>query len=122
MLDGELKSKINQLWDKFWSGGIANPLNAIEQMSYLLFMKRIEDEDVKAQQNTVFTGEKHTFIYKGHEDCKWSYWTKLPADKILNHVRDVVFPFLRDMGDEDSMYEEYMKDATFIIPNPGLLI
>ena len=122
MLDAELKSKINQLWDKFWSGGIANPLNAIEQMSYLLFMKRVEDEDVKAQQNTVFTGEKHISFYKGHEDCKWSYWTKLPADKILNHVRDIVFPFLRDMGDKDSMYEEYMKDATFIIPNPSLLI
>ncbi len=122
MLDPELKSKINQLWDKFWSGGIANPLTAIEQMSYLLFMKRIEDEDVKAQQNTVFTGEKHTSIYEGHEDCKWSYWTKLPADKILFHVRDIVFPFLRGMGDEDSMYEEYMKDATFIIPNPSLLI
>jgi len=122
MLDAELKSKINQLWDKFWSGGIANPLNAIEQMSYLLFMKRLEDEDVRAQKNTVFTGEKYTSIYDGHEDCKWSYWTKLPADKILFHVRDVVFPFLRGLGEKDSMYEEYMKDATFIIPNPSLLI
>ena len=47
MLDPELKSKINQLWDRFWSNGISNPLQAIEQMSYLIFMKRLEAEDVK---------------------------------------------------------------------------
>ncbi len=122
MLDAELKSKINQLWDKFWSGGIANPLNAIEQMSYLLFMKRLEDEDIKEQQNSKLTGEQYKSVFGGRDNCKWSYWTKLPADKILDHVNKVVFPFLKDLGEEDSMYQEYMKDATFIIPTPSLLI
>ncbi|MDO9537890.1 MAG: N-6 DNA methylase, partial [Thermoplasmata archaeon] len=122
MLDAELKSKINQLWDKFWSGGIANPLNAIEQMSYLLFMRRLEDEDVKGQQNSKLTGEKHVSIFKDKEDCKWSYWTKLPADKILDHMNKEIFPFLKDLGEVDSLYQEYMKDATFIIPTPSLLI
>ena len=51
MLDAELKSKINQLWDKFWSSGISNPLTAIEQMSYLIFMKRLEDEDSENEFN-----------------------------------------------------------------------
>ena len=122
MLDAELKSKINQLWNKFWSGGIANPLNAIEQMSYLLFMKRLEDEDVRTQQNSKLTGDPYKSIFEGHDDCKWSYWTRLPADKILDHVNKTVFPFLKDLGEVDSLYREYMKDATFIIPTPSLLI
>ena len=57
MLDSELKSKINQLWDKFWSNGISNPLTAIEQMSYLLFMKRLDDEEVSHEKRAQFTGE-----------------------------------------------------------------
>src|SRR5660397_67397 len=89
MLDSELKSKINQLWDKFWSGGISNPLQAIEQMSYLLFMKRLEDEDIAREQNAQLSNEKYESLFKGKEGCKWSSWTNLPADKILEHVRDL---------------------------------
>ena len=58
MLDSELKSKINLLWNKFWSGGISNPLQAIEQMSYLIFMKRLEDEDVAREQNAKLLGRR----------------------------------------------------------------
>jgi type I restriction enzyme M protein len=122
MLDTELKSKINQLWDKFWSGGISNPLQAIEQMSYLLFMKRLEDEDIAREQNSQLSGEKYESIFEGNEECKWSKWSNLPADDILDHVRDEVFPFLRKLGGEDSLYATYMKDAVFTIPTPSLLI
>ncbi|SRR5579884_389554 len=122
MLDAELKSKINLLWDKFWSGGISNPLQAIEQMSYLIFMKRLEDEDVKAEQNSRLIGSKYVSIFKGNEDCKWSRWTEMPAEKMLEHVRDKVFPFLRKLnGREKSIYSKYMKDASFTIPTPSLL-
>ncbi len=122
MLDTELKSKINQLWDKFWSGGISDPLVAITQMSYLIFMKRLEDEDITREQNAQLSGEKYESIFKDHEDCKWSEWTNLPANQILEHVRDKVFPFLRTLGGEDSLYAQYMKDAVFTIPTPSLLI
>ena len=61
MLDTNLKSKINKLWDKFWSGGLSNPITAIEQMSYLIFMKKLEDEDNKRDQEAKFTGEKLAF-------------------------------------------------------------
>jgi len=122
MLDAELKGKINKLWDKFWSGGISNPLQAIEQMSYLLFMKRLEDEETAREQNAILSGEPYESIFKGNEDCKWSEWKNLPADKILEHVRDRVFPFLRTLGGEDSLYAQYMKDAVFSIPTPSLLI
>jgi type I restriction enzyme M protein len=120
MLDQNLKSKINKLWDKFWSGGLSNPITAIEQMSYLLFMKKLEDEDNKREQEAQFTGEKYKSIFKGHEDCKWNTWTTYPAERILDHVRDKVFPFMRTLGDED--YNQYMKGANFGIPTSSLLI
>ena len=122
MLDQNLKSKINKLWDKFWSGGLSNPITAIEQMSYLIFMKRLEDEDNKREQEAQFTGEKHNSLFKGNKDCKWSEWTNLPAERILEHVRDKVFPFMRNIGDGDSLYKEYMKEANFGIPTASLLI
>ena len=122
MLDSELKSKVNQLWDKFWSGGLTNPLQAIEQMSYLLFMKRLEDEDTARAQNARLKDETYISIFQDHEDCRWSHWTNLPADQILDHVRDTVFPFLRNLGGEGTLYAKFMKDAIFTIPVPSLLI
>ncbi|MDO8661508.1 MAG: N-6 DNA methylase, partial [Candidatus Woesearchaeota archaeon] len=122
MLEAELKSKINQLWDKFWSGGISDPLQAIVQMSYLIFMKRLEDEDGLRRQNAKLSGEKFVSLFAGHEDCKWSVWTEYSGEKMLSHVRDKVFPFLRNLGGEDTLYSEYMKDAVFIIPTPSLLV
>lgn len=122
MLDSELKSKINLLWDKFWSGGISNPLQAIEQMSYLIFMKRLEDRDVTREQNSKLLKEKYESIFKDNEDCKWSKWTEMSAEKMLEHVRDDVFPFLRKLnGGEKSVYSKYMKDASFTIPTASLL-
>src|SRR3989338_2663138 len=91
-------------------------------MSYLIFMKRLEDEEVLREQNAKLSGEKHKTIFDGHEDCKWSVWTEYSGEKMLVHVRDKVFPFLRNLGGEDSLYSAYMKDAVFIIPNPSLLV
>ena len=122
MLDTNLKSKINKLWDKFWSGGLSNPITAIEQMSYLIFMKKLEDEDEKRIREADFAGEKYVSVFKKCEDCKWRKWTTLPAESILDHVRDKVFPFMRNLGDEDSLYKEYMQGANFGIPTASLLI
>lgn len=122
MLDSELKSKINLLWDKFWSGGIANPIQAIEQMSYLIFMRRMEDEDNDREQNAKLLKEKYQSIFKGNENCKWSKWTQFTAEKMLEHVQYTVFPFLRKLDNgEDSVYSKYMTDANFSIPTPSLL-
>jgi len=120
MLDQNLKSKINKLWDKFWSSGLSNPITAIEQMSYLIFMKKLEDEDNKREQEAQFVGEKYKSIFKGREDCKWSIWSTYSAEKILDHVRDKVFPFMRNLGEGN--YNEYMKGANFGLPTASLLI
>ena len=122
MLHAELKSKINQLWDKFWSGGLSNPLQAIEQISYLIFMKKLEDRDILDEQNATLNGGKFKSVFEGHKNCKWSEWSEYPSDKILAHVRDVVFPFMRSLGEENSAYAKYMKDASFSLPTASLLI
>ncbi len=122
MLDAELKSKINLLWDKFWSGGISNPLQAIEQMSYLIFMKRLEDEDVSNEQNSKLLKENFKSIFSENENCKWSKWTEMSAEKMFEHVRDKVFPFLRKLnGGKQSIYSKYMNEASFTIPTASLL-
>lgn len=122
MLDSELKSKINKLWEKLWSSGISNPLSAIEQISYLLYMKKLEDLDTDRLQNAKLTKEKYTSIFQNNNDCRWSVWSEYPADKILEHVRSKVFPFLKTLGEKDSLYNQYMQDAVFIIPTPSVLI
>ncbi|HIG94301.1 MAG: type I restriction enzyme M protein [archaeon GW2011_AR13] len=122
MLHTELKSKIRKLWDKFWSGGISNPLQAIEQISYLIFMKKMEDKDILDEQNAVLKGVKYKSVFIGHENCRWSVWSEYSSDKILAHVRDVVFPFMRNLGEANSSYAKYMKDASFSLPTASLLI
>ena len=122
MLHSDLKSKIRKLWDKFWSGGISNPLQAIEQMSYLIFMKKMEDKDILDEQNAVLKGVKYKSVFTGHKNCKWLDWSEYPSDKILAHVRDVVFPFMRNLGEANSSYAKYMRDASFSLPTASLLI
>ncbi len=122
MLTNEIKSKINQLWDKFWSGGISNPLSAIEQMSFLIFAKRLEDLETHHERRAKIRGEKHDSIFKGNEDCRWSHWKNYPAEQMLTHFREKVFPFLKSLKrGEDALFAENMKDAVFIIPKPSLL-
>ncbi len=123
MLDAQLKSKINKLWDKFWAGGLANPLTAIEQVSYLIFMKRLEDLDNLRVKRYQARGEEYESIFKDHEDCRWSYFKHLNAEEMLSHVRDKVFPFFKTIrrADGDDSFAQQMKDAVFMIPKPSLL-
>jgi len=122
LTDQNLKSKVDSLWNRFWSGGISNPLTAIEQMSYLIFLKRLEDID-----NANAAGAKRrkleykSVFNKKNQKCKWSYWSQLPGDEMLKHVRDVVFEFLRNLGTETSTFTQHMEDAMFSIPKASLL-
>jgi type I restriction enzyme M protein len=118
----EIKSKIDSLWDKFWSGGMSNPLQSIEQMSYLIFMQRLEEMDLFEQKRAQHKGVEYRSIFDGHEDCRWSHWKNFAAEKMLVHVRDVVFPFIKTIHDgEKTLFAQHMKDATFMIPKSSLL-
>lgn len=131
LTSASLKSQVDSLWSRFWSGGISNPLTAIEQMSYLIFLKRLEDNDNakaaaakrrKQDYKSLFSGRMDVGGRKiDKEKCRWSYWSQLSGDEMLRHVRDVVFEFLRNLGSETSSFTQHMEDAMFSIPKASLL-
>ena len=88
----EMKSEIEKIWDALHSGGIANPLNAMEQISYFLFFRRLMVIDEDLRQKSEFTGSAYTSIFDGYEKCRWDYFKHLDGDAMLLHVRDFVFP------------------------------
>jgi type I restriction enzyme M protein len=134
MLTPKMKSLINQLWNSFWSGGIANPLTAIEQISYLLFMRRLDEVDSKLKKDAEWTGEKYTSVFKGKftsplskeeldkGTLRWSHFKQLEGGEMLTHVQTNVFPFIKQINGENSVFAKYMADAVFIIPKPSLLV
>lgn len=122
MLEKELRSKIDKLWNLFWSGGIANPLTAIEQISYLIFMKRLDEADAKMKGDAEWQNKEFKSIFP-NEKLRWSYFKHMEADAMLTHVRDQVFPFLKNLqGNGEGSLSKHMKDAVFMIPKPSLLV
>lgn len=121
MLSNELKSKINKLWEKFWSRGITNPITAIEQISYLLFMRRIDNADALEKAKATFAEQEFKSIFEKHEDCSWSHFSQLDPDTMLETVSKKAFRFIKNLNDPTQPYTRYMQDAIFIINNPALL-
>jgi len=123
MLNTTLKSAIGRLWDKFWSGGISNPLTAIEQISYLLFMKRLDEFDIKERKKANFTGEDFKSIFTDDkENYRWSYFCQMEGSEMLMHIQNKVFPFLKTLDKKESPFTKYMGNAVFIISKPSLLV
>ena len=119
----QLKSLIDKLWNKFWSGGISNPLTAIEQITYLIFMKRIDELDTKRKADAEWTGEPFTSLFEAEkETLRWSHFKQLKAEEMLTHIQLHVFPFLKDLNGENSHFTKHMKNAVFIIPSASLLV
>jgi len=122
VLEPEMKAKIDRLWNMFWSGGLSNPLTAIEQMSYLIFMKRLEDLDNANRQRAQARNENHKSVFTGHDECRWSNWKHMNAEEMYKHVSEVVFPFIKNLHNgEEVLYARYMSDATFMIPKSSLV-
>lgn len=155
-----LKALINSLWNTLWSGGIANPLTAIEQITYLLFMKRLDDMEIKLENDAAFLKEKHVSkrfsgkfvpyvdesLYQvtdkmtkeeakkiqealkkakepvSKQELRWSKFKRItPTDKMLEHVRYNVFPFIKTLNGDTSPFTKHMANAVFIIEKPTLL-
>jgi type I restriction enzyme M protein len=116
MLAPELKRDIDKLWDKFWSGGIANPLTAIEQIAYLIFMKRLEEADDRAAAEAKKENRKHKSVFTSKKDLRrWSNFSKLSGAEMLDQVQKKVFPLIVKLGGER------MRDAVFVIPSATML-
>ncbi|MES5487246.1 class I SAM-dependent DNA methyltransferase [Bradyrhizobium sp. INPA03-11B] len=134
MLTGELRSKIDNVWNAFWAGGIANPIEVIEQITYLLFMRGLDEahtlEENKAtrlgrpMERRIFPGGKDKIGKNGglpYEEMRWSRLKNRDPATMFEIVADHVFPFLRNMAEADTAHATHMKGARFTIPTPALL-
>lgn len=127
MITGELKIKIDNLWDIFYTGGLTNPLDVIEQITYLMFIRNLDDLDNVRSKDCVMLGLPYTSIFEGKyqvgntivdgKQFKWSSFRDLPAERMFEIVQNGVFPFIKNMhGNNGSAYSKYMGDAIFKIP------
>ena len=123
MITGALKGKVDRVWDAFWSGGISNPLEVIEQITYLLFIRRLDELQTLAEKKANRLGRpiESPIFRDGEQLLRWSQFREQEPELMLEIVRDGVFPFLRGLGGAGSTYSHHMKDARFTIPNAQLL-
>ena len=122
MLTGELKNKIDSIWEMFWTGGVVNPLDVVEQMTYLMFIHDLDETDAKKAKSSMMLELPYTSIFEGHEQYKWSVFRDLPAEKMYELMQTEIFPFIKNLhGGKESTYTKYMSDAIFKIPTPQLL-
>ena len=130
MLTGELRSQIDSIWNAFWSGGISNPLEVMEQITYLLFLRRLDDLHTLEENKSVRLGkpmarevfpEGHDAKGRNYNDLRWSRFKNFAPAEMYTVIGEHVFPFLRTMGGDGSTYAHHMKDARFTIPTPALL-
>ncbi len=130
MLTGELRSQIDSIWNSFWSGGISNPLEVMEQITYLLFLRRLDDLHTLEENKSVHLKkpmERRIFPEgsdskgRDYNDLRWSRFKHFAPAEMYDVLNDHVFPFLRNMGGDGSTYAHHMKDARFTIPTPALL-
>ncbi|HMS74524.1 class I SAM-dependent DNA methyltransferase [Gordonia sp. (in: high G+C Gram-positive bacteria)] len=122
MITGELKSKIDRIWDAFWSGGISNPLEVIEQLTYLLFIRRLDDVQTLAERKANITGKplENPVFDPDQTHLRWSQFKNASPEVMHHTVANHVFPLLRSLGD-GTTYSDHMRDARFTIPTPALL-
>ncbi len=124
MIIGELKSQVDNVWNAFWTGGIANPLEVIEQITYLLFIKRLDDlhtaEEKKA--NMLKTEIANPIFNDEQQDLRWSKFKNFgDTREMYDTVATKVFPFIRQFRGDDTTYSDFMRDARLSIPTPALL-
>ncbi len=132
MITGELKNKIDSLWDIFASGGLVNPLDVVEQITYLMFIRDLDDTDKKRAKESMMLGIPHKSIFADEvlvserkvngAELRWSTFHDYPAAKMYSTVQEFVFPFIKGLdGNKESAYSKYMDDAIFKIPTPLVL-
>ena len=130
MITGELKSKVDRIWDTMWSGGVSNPLSVIEQLTYLLFIKRLDELHTLKERKAARTGKpvEEPIFSSGQDNLRGSRFKETAPEQMFETVRDKVFPFMKTLGqkgDADgeggSTYTHHMKDALFMMPTARVL-
>ncbi|AGC67468.1 type I restriction enzyme EcoEI M protein HsdM [Thermoclostridium stercorarium subsp. stercorarium DSM 8532] len=125
MITGEIKNKIDKIWTDIWAGGITNPLTVIEQLTYLMFIRSLDEKELEIEQFEAVSGEKMRKIFPQDEEgqsMRWSRFKTMDSRKMYDIVSNKVFPFIKNLnGDSESAFSRYMQDAMFLIPTPQLL-
>lgn len=124
MITGELRSKVDKIWEIFWTGGITNPLEVIEQFTYLLFIKGLDEVETKKEAEAILLGVPYDRIFNDNQQqLRWSKFSNEGnAEKMYEIVQNEVFPFIKKLhGNKESAYAKYMGDAIFKIPTPLML-
>ena len=122
-MESSTRSLIDRIWTYFWEGGVTNPLTVIEQITYLLFVKGLDEIETNNEKNDVLLGIKSKRIFdEQHQICRWSKFKDYSAEKMFKTMSEDVFPFIKNLAnDKNSGYAKYMEDAIFIIPTPIML-
>jgi type I restriction enzyme M protein len=138
MLTGTLKSKINKIWDTLYTAGITTPPTVMEQVTYLIFMKLLDDKEIIKESNASILGtEYESDVFKPgnyypdehsdrsipYKDIRWSNFKNTDPTEMFVTVRDFEFPFIKTVNgsEKDTAFSRYMQDAVFLIPNAQVL-
>lgn len=125
MITGELKNKVDGIWDIFWSNGVSNPLTVIEQLTYLMFIKILDDNETRREADAALfdeTLDDPTFDAE-HQNCRWSVFRNYEPEAMFSNMLQNVFPFIKNdlVADDNAAFAKYMKDATFLVSNARTL-
>jgi type I restriction enzyme M protein len=125
MITGELKAQIDKVWEAFWTGGLSNPISVIEQMTYLLFIRRLDElQTAKEQKANLLKKPIEEPIYdESNQELRWSRFKNMDPEVMFRLFtrQDGVFDFLRNVGSKSASFSKFMKGATFMIPTARLL-
>lgn len=137
MITGELRNKIDNIWETFWTGGLANPLSVIEQVTYLLFIKLLDDNQIKKERNAEVLGVKATnLLFQDgnyidanqnidvpYDNLRWSRFKHFDPQLLFITVKDHVFPFIKQIHNgKDTAFSRYMENAVFMVPTARVLV
>src|SRR5690606_3109002 len=112
----------DKIWESFWTGGITNPLTVIEQFTYLLYIKGLDDREKRREKDSELLGTPYEGIFpKDQPELRWSTFSQMGPEEMFEVVSQKVFPFIKNIGGNGSAYSQHIKDAVFVIPTPALL-
>lgn len=137
MITGELKNKVDSIWDTIWTGGITSPITVLEQITYLMFMKLLDDNQLRQESNANLMGvpltnkvfkdgvcviSEEPHVETDYRNLRWNVFRHFAPQEIYDNIQNYVFPFIKNIGEgKDTAFSRYMKNAVFLIPTPQVL-